>query len=82
MCRQNYFFFQNFVNFFATLRSAFFNHPFSNNFLIIQIVSTIDTTKYLEENYGDCGVLGDFKSEVLSLVEQEIAYRGDYLLNL
>lgn len=46
----------------------------------IQIVSTLDTTKYLEENYGDCGVLRDFKSEVISLVEQEIAYRGDYLL--
>ena len=46
----------------------------------IKIVSTLDTTKYLEDNYGDCGVLGDYKSEVLSLVEQEIAYRGDYLL--
>jgi hypothetical protein len=51
----------------------------------IDIVSTLDTSAFLDENYSDCQVepgstMSEYKSEVLSLVEQELAYRGDYLI--
>jgi hypothetical protein len=51
----------------------------------IDIVSTLDTSAFLDENYQDCDVdeqtkMSEYKSEVLSLVEQELAYRGDYLI--
>jgi hypothetical protein len=51
----------------------------------IDIVSTLDTSNFLDENYNDCEVeagtqMSQYKSEVLSLVEQELAYRGDYLI--
>merc|ERR1712080_656875 len=49
------------------------------------IVSTLDTSAFLDENYKDCNVdeqikMSEYKSEVLSLVEQELAYRGDYFI--
>jgi len=47
----------------------------------IDIVTTLDTSSFLDTNYPeDKCKLGEYKSEILSLVEQELAYRGDYLI--
>lgn len=46
----------------------------------LDIVTTLDTADFLAANYADCELANRYKSEVLSLVEQELAYRGDYLI--
>lgn len=45
----------------------------------IDIVTTLDTSNFLDTNYSECK-MGEYKSEILSLVEQELAYRGDYFI--
>jgi len=45
----------------------------------LDVVTTTDTQNFLEENYSDCEMM-QYKSEVLSLVEQELTYRGDYFI--
>ncbi|CAG5091061.1 Oidioi.mRNA.OKI2018_I69.PAR.g12834.t1.cds [Oikopleura dioica] len=45
----------------------------------LDVVTTTDTQEFLDENYGDCEMM-QYKSEVLSLVEQELTYRGDYFI--
>lgn len=45
----------------------------------LDIVTTLDTVDFLDENYADCET-AEYKSEVVSLVEQELAYRGDYFI--
>lgn len=45
----------------------------------LDIVSTVDASSFIDENYSDCE-LAPFKGEVLSLMEQELTYRGDYFV--
>lgn len=45
----------------------------------LDIVTTLDTSNFLDANYKECE-MANYKSEILSLVEQELAYRGDYLI--
>jgi hypothetical protein len=45
----------------------------------LNVVTTLDTASFLDTNYHDCD-LSDHSQEVLSLVEQELTYRGDYFI--
>merc|ERR1719471_1034972 len=45
----------------------------------LDVVTTTDTQNFLEENYSDCELM-QYKEEVLSLLEQELSYRGDYFI--
>jgi hypothetical protein len=45
----------------------------------LNVVTTLDTAQFLDTNYPDCQ-LNDHSQEVLSLVEQELTYRGDYFI--
>jgi len=45
----------------------------------LDIVTTIDASNFLESEYPSCD-LQNYKEEVLSLLEQELSYRGDYFI--
>jgi hypothetical protein len=45
----------------------------------LDIVTTIDASNFLESEYPSCELM-QFKEEVLSLLEQELSYRGDYFI--
>jgi len=45
----------------------------------LNVVTTLDTSAFLDNNYKDCS-MSDHSQEVLSLVEQELTYRGDYFI--
>lgn len=45
----------------------------------LDIVTTIDAQNFLESEYNDCEMM-NYKEEVLSLLEQELSYRGDYFI--
>jgi len=45
----------------------------------LDVVTTLDTSEFLDRNYNGCDLM-DQKQEVLSLVEQELTYRGDYFI--
>ena len=42
-------------------------------------VTTIDASNFLESEYPSCELM-QYKEEVLSLLEQELSYRGDYFI--
>lgn len=45
----------------------------------LDIVTTIDASHFLESEYNSCEMM-NYKEEVLSLLEQELSYRGDYFI--
>jgi hypothetical protein len=45
----------------------------------LDIVTTIDASNFLESDYPSCELM-QYKEEVLSLLEQELSYRGDYFI--
>jgi hypothetical protein len=45
----------------------------------LDVVTTLDTSDFLDQHYSGCE-LTNHKQEVLSLVEQELTYRGDYFI--
>jgi hypothetical protein len=45
----------------------------------LDIVTTIDASAFLESEYPSCELM-NYKEEVLSLLEQELSYRGDYFI--
>ena len=45
----------------------------------LDVVTTLDTADFLDQHYSGCE-LTKHKQEVLSLVEQELTYRGDYFI--
>ena len=45
----------------------------------IDIVTTLDTANFIDEHYSECET-AQYKDEVLSLVEQELAKRGEYFI--
>merc|ERR1719300_2351049 len=45
----------------------------------LDVVTTTDTQDFLDQHYSACE-LTNHKQEVLSLVEQELTYRGDYFI--
>jgi hypothetical protein len=45
----------------------------------LDIVTTIDASNFLESEYPSCELM-QYKEEVLSLLEQELSYRGDYFI--
>ena len=53
------------------------SHLTPNNFYFK--VTTIDASNFLESEYPSCELM-QYKEEVLSLLEQELSYRGDYFI--
>lgn len=45
----------------------------------LDVVTTLDSASFLDTHYLSCDLM-DQKQEVLSLVEQELTYRGDYFI--
>jgi hypothetical protein len=45
----------------------------------LNIITTTETSQFLDEYYPSCSLM-TYKEEVLSLLEQELCYRGDYFI--